>query len=323
MQTQTPILCAYSLEPTQEPLDEARAIAEIASSRLAWVSVYGDHVDTADWLLRHLSYLDPLIIAALLAEETRPRCEVMQQGVMLILRGVNLAEGAQPEDMVSIRMWVDPHRIISVQKRPLQAVDKLKEAYDKQSGPCDAGAFVTKLVGQMLDVMDPVLADIDERIDDMEEILMTSPSASMRHELALLRRRALHLKRYISPQREAISVLKSHPVNWVASEDRLALQEHYDRLSRFIEHLDSMRERCQIIQDELATTLADRLNHNTYILTIVAAIFLPLGFITGLLGVNVGGIPWADNPHGFSRVVMYSGAIIAAEIAVFKWLRWL
>ena len=76
-------------------------------------------------------------------------------------------------------------------------------------------------------------------------------------------------------------------------------------------HLDSLREIAQIVKDELSNLLSDRINKNMYILSVITAIFLPLGFLTGLLGVNVGGIPVSDNPHGFDIV---SGSLMLVVI---------
>jgi zinc transporter len=59
-----------------------------------------------------------------------------------------------------------------------------------------------------------------------------------------------------------------------------------------------------------------------YVLSIVAAVFLPLGFLTGLLGINVGGIPFAENPWGFLAVVVALLGVVALELLVFRWRRW-
>lgn len=106
-----------------------------------WVHLNRDAGDSQDWLRRH-SGLDALVAEALLAESTRPRCAQMDDGVMLFLRGVNLNPGADPEDMVSIRMWIEHDRIISVRMRRLLSVDDLRNAIDTGRGPHNVGDFV-------------------------------------------------------------------------------------------------------------------------------------------------------------------------------------
>ena len=109
---------------------------------------------------------------------------------------------------------------------------------------------------------------------------------------------------------------------WLNQHDRRSMQENFDRTLRFVEDLDAIRERAQIIKDELANALSDRINKNMYVLSIIAAIFLPLGFLTGLLGINVGGIPGADNDQAFMIFMGILIVLVGAQIWLFKKMKW-
>ena len=91
---------------------------------------------------------------------------------------------------------------------------------------------------------------------------------------------------------------------------------------RYVEELDAIRERAQIVKDELANMIADRLNKNTYILSVIAAIFLPLGFLTGLLGVNIGGIPGVNSPIAFAVFCLLLTILVAVQVIIFRKLKW-
>lgn len=320
----SPILWSYALSSTPlQPLTEEEAVREIESERAAWAHLDANHPHVEQWLHNHVSYLPDLTIDALIAEETRPRADAYENGILLILRGVNLNEGADPEDMVSLRVWLDPHRVISMRKRTVRAAHMLSESLQAGTGPDSASAFLSRIIANLLEVMEPVFGDMEEQLDALEEELIESPHSGLRHQITLLRRRALQLRRYISPQRDAIAKLRFIELDWITAQDKLSLNESYDRITRYIEHLDAIRERCQIVQDELSTVLADKLNRNTYVLTLIAAIFLPLGFLTGLLGINVGGMPGAENGDAFWYVCALCATISAVEIILFKKLRWL
>ena len=112
-------------------------------------------------------------------------------------------------------------------------------------------------------------------------------------------------------------------MDWLEQTHKRRLQESLDRLIRYIEDLDTIRERAQVVKDELASALADKMNKNLYMLSIVAAIFLPLGFLTGLLGINVGGIPGAENGDAFLIFVGMLIAVVALQMVIFKKLKWL
>lgn len=294
----------------------------LKAKQLAWVHLDATHQDTRSWLQEHVDYLDPLILDALLASETRPRLMMFEEGVLLILRGVNLNERADPEDMISLRMWIDPHRIITMQRRSLKAVQDIHTKLLDGSGPKHAGDFLVAIASRLFERMEPVLTDLNERIDDIEEQILEAPDITERTEIIDLRKKAIILRRYILPQRDVIMGLKSSELKWLEHEHQRALQEVQDRIVRYLEDLDMIRERAQIVKDELANMLSDRLNKNMYILSVIAAIFLPLGFLTGLLGINVGGIPGADNTDAFAIFCAILAGIILAQVILFKKMKW-
>lgn len=296
--------------------------AHLQQDELAWVHMRANHPQTRPWLEREVSYLDNIVLDALLADETRPRLMEHRDGAMLILRGVNLNENADPEDMVAIRLWVDAHRIISLRRRRLKAIGDMEEKLAQGKGPKNSGDFITELCALMFMRMEPVLLELDERTDDVEEKVMEEPSTALRHEIIDIRKQAIMMRRYISPQREVLMGLRNSDLPWITASHKRHLQESLDRLTRYIEDLDAIRERAQIVKDELANALADRLNHNMYLLSVIAAIFLPLGFLTGLLGINVGGIPGAENPDAFWIFIAMLIVLIVSQFLLFKKLRW-
>lgn len=318
------IVYAYSIDGngSGKPLYGDEIGAMLKSDALAWVHLDLDHPDTRAWLEKEITYLDPIIIDALLAEETRPRVLEFQEGVLIIMRGVNLNENARPEDMVSVRLWIDERRIISVRRRKLKAVQDMRESLVRGDGPTSVSQFLITLITRLFERMEPVLTELHDNLDEAEERIMEVPELEERAVVTQIRKQAIMLRRYISPQKEVISHLGSSDLQWLDLRDRRRLQESYDRVTRYIEDLDAIRERAQIVKDELANTLADRMNKNMYVLSVIAAIFLPLGFLTGLLGVNVAGIPGADNPQAFMIFCLILSILVAGQIALFKKFKW-
>ena len=100
------------------------------------------------------------------------------------------------------------------------------------------------------------------------------------------------------------------------------LIEAQDSISRVIDELDAVRERAHIINDEVTNQLTERLNKNMYALSVIAAIFLPLGFLTGLLGINIAGIPGAENPAAFAIFCAMLSMLVIAQIVLFRKLKW-
>ena len=301
----------------EEPLNQSED-----QGSFTWLHMDVNQPETRAWLENPAAKLDPFIIEALLEEETRPRMIQLQDGAMLILRGVNLNENADPEDMVSIRLWVEKHRVISVRRRKLKAVSDMEECIKAGKGPKDAGQLVCMLMSRLFKRIEPVLTELDNTTDDIEESLLESFDISLRESIIDVRKQAIMFRRYMIPQRDAIDQLRMSDLNWLKNDHRRHLQENYNRVTRYVEDLDAIRERAQIVKDELANSLTDRLNKNTYMLSVIAAVFLPLGFLTGLLGINVGGIPGADNEYAFLIFCTFLAAIVGIQIVIFKRLKW-
>lgn len=289
---------------------------------LLWVHLQRDAAETRQWLERH-SGLDRLVVDALLAEETRPRCEPMAGGVLLLLRGVNLNPGSDPEDMVSIRLWVERERIISVRLRQLLSVTDLREQLHRDQGPRDSGEFLVQLAERLFARMGGVITDIDDQVDAIQAQILEAESHQLRTELAHLRRQIIALRRYLAPQRDSMARLASLRTEWLDEHRGMEIREQADRVTRYVEDLDAARERAAVTQEELTNRLAEQMNSRMYVLSVAAGIFLPLGFLTGLLGVNVGGIPLADSPWGFFEVSAILIVIAALQLLFFRWRRWL
>lgn len=319
------ILYAYALDGKggAEKIT-GQAISDlIKDDRLAWAHFYVDHPTTNSWLNTEVPYLDPMIVDALLAGETRPRATEIGDGILVILRGVNLNAGADTEDMVSIRMWIDQHRIISTRKRKLKSVVEIREKLEEGKGPKNSADFLALLCSKLVEKMDPVLVELDDRLDAIEEEILSDPSSECRKVLNEIRQDAIQLRRYIAPQKEAMAALRMTELQWITANHKRHLQESLDRLTRYVEDLDAIRERAQIMKDEIANALADRMNKNLYTLSLVAALFLPLGFLTGLLGINVGGMPGVDSDMAFWIVCGLCAIVFVIEYLLFRFLRWL
>ena len=318
------ILHGYSIasDGSVTTLNEDNLSAAVKSSELTWLHLDRNDPEVKPWLESELKYLDNIVIDALLAEESRPRILEYDNGLMLILRGVNLNSNAQPEDMVSIRLWIDEHRIISVRRRRLKAVTDIRERMKIGKGPKNSGEFLTQLVGRLFERMEPVFSELDTDLDNVEEKVMEEPDSSSRPEINAIRKQAIMFRRYIAPQRDVLAALRVSDQSWLEPLQKRHLQESLDRVIRYVEDIDTIRERAQIVKDELANALSDKMNHNLYMLSVVAAIFLPLGFFTGLLGINVGGIPGADNPTAFLFFCLGLIVVVGLQISLFKLLKW-
>lgn len=316
------LICAYKLEPDDQgrELNWANLDSWKQEDGIVWIHLDRGSESTQQWI-REKSGLEPIVGEALLEEETRPRGFVYQQGFLIILRGVNLNPGADPEDMISIRVWIEPHRIISLCRRPVMAIQDLREQFAARSGPGDAGEFLVRLIDRLTDRMEPIVSSLLDEVDEMEDQIGEQAHIKYRSRLGNLRRETIGLRRYLAPQRDVLSRLQVEQTSWLTSTHRLHLREIGDHLIRYVEDLDASRERIAVMREEVTARLAEQMTQNMYLLTILAGIFLPLSFFTGLLGINVGGIPGAQNSLAFWIVCGVLGGLVVLQVWLYRRLK--
>jgi len=318
------LICAWILDGKgggrQVDWSEANAFQ---TDRDNWLWLHFDYSNpmVQDWLYVH-SGLSELTVEALKQTETRPRVVSADGGLMVFLRAVNLNPGAEPDDMVSARLWLDERRVISLRQRRLMSVDDLRAALAAGKGPRSSSELLTMLVEGLLDRIERVVEVIYGHIDDLETPSQSVTIPRQRAQLAEIRRQAIALRRFLAPQREALNRLAAEHAPLLGEAHRLQLREHSDRLTRIVEDLDAARERAAVAQESLASQMAEQTNQRMFLLSVVAAIFLPLSFATGLLGINVGGIPGAESPQGFAVVVVLLLAMGAGLWFYFRTRDW-
>ncbi len=289
---------------------------------LLWVHIDMNWAASRKWL-RDRNDIDEIVENALLAVETRPRAVASDRGLLLVLRGVNTNPGADPDDMVAIRLWIEPNRIISCRRRKLLSVQDIVEAIGLGRGPRTPGGFVVMLVEHLAERIGDFVDQIEDSIEKTEHESGDANIATQRAEVGALRRQTAAIRRYLAPQRDALDRLYRHAGPLFTEQEIDELREQADRTTRYIEDLDLVRERAIVLQEELMNRIAQEQNSRVYLLSVVAAIFLPLTFVTGLLGMNVAGLPGTANPSAFIASVLIMVALGVGLAAFFKWKRWL
>jgi zinc transporter len=288
-----------------------------------WVHLERDEPEAECWI-RERSGIDPLIADILLAEESRPRIEAIGQALLLVLRGVNLAE-KETVELVPIHVWIDDQRAVTLRDKAhtLSALRDIRVALQAGRGPKRAGMLLTLIADKIVRDLEPVIDDMEEVMEWLENEVVGTASPQLRHRLADARRQAIHLRRYLLPQRDALFRLRDEETDLVNERDRMRLGGVIDTVARHLEDLDALRERATLLHDELRAVISERIAKTSYRFTAIAGLLLPPSLVAGLLGANVGGIPGQDNPHAFLEVLALIIVLLLLQWALLRRIRWL
>lgn len=301
---------------------EAQGWRPAHPGEVLWLHLDRTHPDLEAWLQSETGMPEPTA-ELLTSDDTRPRAFRDRETLVATLRGINFNPGAEPEDMISMQLWCDGTRLITLRRHPMQTPREVMARLDEGFGPLDAGATITMLAELLIARMNQSIVDMNAVLDQLDTEDPERDAEKMLRRISLIRRNCLALKRHMSPQHEAFEQISRDAPHWFEDHDRREMAESIARLRRYIDDIDISKESALVLQDELRARSLASSEHATYMLTVVAGIFLPLSFLTGLLGINVGGIPGMQDPRAFWTVVAICGALLVVMLAVFKRWRWI
>ncbi|MGL5335197.1 MAG: CorA family divalent cation transporter [Enterovibrio sp.] len=297
------------------PIENITVPASITEGN--WYHCQRDHPKFRQWL--NEIELPEAIIEAMLTSDTRPRFELFSDDCFLInLRGINLNDGADPDDMLSVRMLWYKGALISTRKISSRAIAFVVSKLERGVGPATLPALVTAIfngINQIIaDFIAPIEDTIDALIDAKDEQNLDDPQK--------LVSRLLHLNRYLKPQRYVFEDLLACDIEVLKSE-KSHFKNTLDGVIRINESITFYLEQLNLFVQTQEQRQAHMMNRNTYLFSIIAGIFLPASFVTGLFGVNIAGIPGTERGDAFLIFCTSIVFVAIIEIIILKKLKFI
>lgn len=220
------------------------------------------------------------------------------QVIYINLRFATVGQLPTEDRVVELGLWLEPGRIITVRRSRVLALEKAAALYQKGDGPSTSWELIAFMLSEALDRMEEGLHIINTTIEEAEERILTDDALPI-DEISKLRKRLIYGQRYKMPLNILLNHISSHPSLGVTEAVGLELRGITVSFAQHQEMLDLLIDKAAALQDQIQNQLADSMNKVMFRFTWVATVFLPLGFITGLLGINVAGIPGEHDPLAF------------------------
>jgi zinc transporter len=286
-----------------------------------WLHLNYTHRKSAEWL-QSTTQIPDAVRDALAGDSMRPRVSRLGDGFMIVLRSVNHNSDARRDQLVVMRVFINDKLIVSTRRRKVSAVDEVLTDLQNGNGPIDCGSWLVDICDALTDHTSEFIEDLHDKIIELEDALLDQRMPA-RGELGLLRKQLIVMRRYMAPQRDVYARLASEKLAWMDDTERRRMQEIADRLGRGLDDLDAGVARTAILADEVASAMAESMNRRTYTMSLMAMIFLPATFLTGLFGVNLGGIPGGEWRYGFSIFCLLLVALAVGVAGYLRKRRWL
>jgi len=332
------LICGYRLQPGQsaQAIDttqawawlQARAVSSPAADvapadaqPFLWLHFNLSHAQAVRWIERHAGMPDTFF-EALREGSHSTRIERDDNTLIAVLNDVHFDFAFEPLDSATLWIGVTPHLVVTARTQPLRSVDALRTAVRGGQCPHSSAALLEQLMRTQADGLVRIVREVTQRVDRIEDELLSNRLDHKRARLGVLRRLLVRLQRLLAPEPAALFRLLQRPPGWMTEEDAQELRDASEEFSVVLRDMQGLQERIKLLQEEIAANVQEANSRTLFVLTVFTVLALPINILTGLFGMNVGGIPLADNAHGFWVIVaLLAGFTLAAAWLALRWGR--
>ena len=322
----TGLICGFRFEPGRPgvALDSSQIgdaleraghnNTECADDAFIWLHFNLSRAGCMRWLQSHLDLPQPFL--EMLGEEAHSTRIEQQDGALVAVFNDVIFDFERTPTQVATQ-WVYAHRrlLVTLRRKPLHSVDRLRECVRNGETFRSPANLLGHLMCDQADLMTQIVRTTGIDIDRIEDRFLASKITSGRQELAGTRRVLVRLQRMLAPEPGSVFRLLSRPPVWLHPEDVQQLRESTEEFSVVLRDMSGLIERIKLLQEEVIARLGEQNNRTLFTLTLVTVLALPINIVAGLFGMNVGGVPLAENHHGFWMMV----GLVAGFTALIAW----
>ena len=300
----------------QEVQQRLAAEQQPRAGSFVWLHFNLSHAHCLRWL-RQYAGLDEQFYEALREGLASTRIERLEHTLLAVINDIDFDFHFESSDIHTLWIHVSPTVVISARTHPLRSVDTLRQHIRNGDRPQSSTELLERLLRAQADVLVRIVRDVTQRVDEIEDQLLGGRVRMQPRQLGALRRLLVRFKRLLAPEPSALFRLLQTPPHWISESDLQGLRAASEEFSVFLRDMQSLEERIKLLQEEIAASINEDTNRSLYTLTMITVLALPVNLMAGLFGMNVGGIPLAQDANGFWIVV---GVIVLFSVLVALWL---
>jgi zinc transporter len=307
------LICGFLFSPDTPgrpiTLDEARAWVSGTQAdapnepegEFVWLHFSLSDASAESWMRRHLA-LAPEFFEALRDGSRSTRIEDAGDHLVAVVNDVAYEFSFDPSEIATLWMTVTRRLAISARSHPLKSIDRLRQAVKDGCQFDSSMALLNHLMNDQGDVLVRIVRDATVQVDAVEDTLQRGQLQRRRADLGKLRRVLVRLQRLLAPEPGALFRLLRQPPSWIAEGDLEDLRQGTEEFSLVLRDLTALQERIKLLQEEIAAQVSEQTNRSLFTLTVITVLGLPINICTGLFGMNVGGVPFNQEPYGFAVI---------------------
>jgi zinc transporter len=209
-----------------------------------------------------------------------------------------------PSEIATLWIYTHRHMMVTARLKPLRSVDRLRASVRDGELFRSPVELLVHLMRDQADLLVQIVRRTSADVDRIEDRFLSQRPTANRLELGTMRRTLTRLQRMLAPEPGSIFRLLARPPRWLKTEDVQDLRESTEEFSVVLADMTGLIERVRLLQEEIIARLDEQNNRTLFTLTLVTVLAMPINIVAGFFGMNVGGIPLAENRHGFWVMVL-------------------
>ncbi len=276
-----------------------------------WLHVDLAHAGSIRWLERH-ARLPPGFFGALGSPARSTRVERDDDVLIAVVNDVMFDFAFDAGDIATLWIALDHGLVVTGRQQRLRSIDALRTRIKGGEPLRSPLQLLDYLLHEQCKVLTDIVRQVTQRADAIEDRLLAGRPSVQRAALGSIRRLLVRLQRLMAPEPASLFRLLQHPPGWVSADDLQALREVNEEFLVVLSDMAALQERIKLLQEEVAAGVNEATGRSLFMLTVMTVLALPINILAGLFGMNVGGIPFADHPHGFwiiaAMILLFAGA---------------
>ncbi len=294
---------------------------------VTWINIDGIHQAEILEKMGGCYNLHPLVLEDIQNTEQRPKIESYTDYLYIVLKMLYFDEAANAVSTEQVSLVVGQNYVISFQEGIEGDVfGHLRERLRNEKGRArklGADYLAYSLIDAIVDNYFSILEKLGEKIELLEEKLVSNPTTATLHDIHYLKREMIYLRKAVWPLREVVSIFSRSDSEIVQESTRIYLRDVYDHTIQVIDTVESYRDMVSGMLDIYLSSVSNRMNAVMKVLTIIATIFMPLTFIAGVYGMNFKHMPELEWHYGYFLIWGIMIGISILMLIYFRKKKWL
>lgn len=317
-------------DETQLEEKEAKTVEECFPFKdkptITWINIDGLHdVEVIEKIGKQFG-LHPLVLEDIVNTGQRPKLEDFGNHIFVVLKMLYYDREKHELEAEQVSLIVGGNFVISFQERAGDIFEPIRERLRKSKGRVRKSAadyLAYALIDSIVDNYFVILEELGERIEDTEQELATEPTTETLQTIRVFKKEMIFLRKSIWPLREVVNSLERGELSSIHKSTGIYLRDVYDHTIQIIDTVESYRDMLSGMLDVYLSSISNKMNEVMKVLTIFAAIFIPLTFVAGIYGMNFGFMPELGWHWGYFAVLLVMAVIAASLLVYFKRKKWL